>query len=180
MIFLQAERGPQHVGDLRQRYAHFGMQLDDQRDHAGGPGRPPSATRSHVASAGWHRYLRGMSSSCQRRGRSRQQLQTHQVAGLTKRANEEDSRAEERNRRWFMLNVITSAITSAIITLVGGWLFWRLPPPQPEGQDVRISGGTRHGIRGGGTLRITLPQDVGIRVGGRHQARGGGTPTVKG
>ena len=33
---LQAERGPQHVGDLRQRYAHLlRVQLDDQRDDIG-------------------------------------------------------------------------------------------------------------------------------------------------
>ena len=32
---LQAERGPQHVGDLSQRYAHLGVQLDDQRADAG-------------------------------------------------------------------------------------------------------------------------------------------------
>ena len=32
---LQAERGPQHVGDLRQRYAHLRVQLDNQGDDAG-------------------------------------------------------------------------------------------------------------------------------------------------
>ncbi len=40
---LQAERRPQHVGDLRQRHAHLGVQLDDQRDDAGAElhaGRP--------------------------------------------------------------------------------------------------------------------------------------------
>ena len=42
---LQAERGPQHVGDLRQRYAHLGVQLDDQRDDAGAALRAGRAQR---------------------------------------------------------------------------------------------------------------------------------------
>ena len=32
---LQAERGPQQVGHLRQRHPHLRVQLDDQRDHPG-------------------------------------------------------------------------------------------------------------------------------------------------
>ena len=32
---LQAERGPQQVGNLRQRHPHLRVQLDDQRDHPG-------------------------------------------------------------------------------------------------------------------------------------------------
>ena len=74
-----------------------------------------------------------------------------------------------------MLNVITSAI----ITLGGGWLFWRLPTPQPQGRDVRVSGGTRHGVRGGGTPRITPPQVVSLSGGGRHRLRSRATLTVK-
>lgn len=96
-----------------------------------------------------------------RRGRSRQQLQahqveklTHQVEELTKRTDEQNRRAEEQDRRWFMLNVI--------ITLGGGWLFWRLPR-QPQGRDFQVSGDTRHDVRGGGNPRITPPQDVSIR-----------------
>ena len=42
---LQAERGPQHVGDLRQRYAHLGVQLDDQRHDAGAQLRTGRAQR---------------------------------------------------------------------------------------------------------------------------------------
>ena len=146
-----------------------------------GPPRRPSRPGSHVvlASAGPRRYRRGMPSNSQsathHRGRSRQQLQTHQVEWLTKRAEEQDRLAEERSRRWFMLN----AITSTIITLGGGWLFWRLPPPQPQGRDVRVSGGTLHGVRGGGTPRITPPQVVSLSAGGRHRIRGRLTPTVK-
>ncbi len=68
---------------------------------------------------------------------------THQVEELTKRTEEQNRRAGEKNRRWFVLGVI--------ITLGGGWLFWRLPPPQPQGRDVRVSGGALHSVRGGGT-----------------------------
>ena len=85
------------------------------------------------------------------RGRSRQQQQahqveelTHQVEELTKRTEERNRRAGEQNRRLFVRGVI--------ITLGGGWLFWRLPPPQPQGRDVRVS------VRGGGTPIITPPQ----------------------
>ena len=50
---LQAERGPQHVGDLRQRYAHLRVQLDDQRDDAGAELRAGRSQRirglQHVA-----------------------------------------------------------------------------------------------------------------------------------
>ena len=42
---LQAERGPQHVGDLCQRYAHLGVQLDDQRHDAGAQLRTGRAQR---------------------------------------------------------------------------------------------------------------------------------------
>ena len=86
-----------------------------------------------------------------RRGRSRQQQQAHQVEELTHQAG-------EKNRRWFVLGVI--------ITLGGGWLFWRLLPPQPQGRDVRVSGGTLHSVRGGGTP-ITPPQVADL--GGRPQ-----------
>ena len=83
-----------------------------------------------------------------RRGRSRQQQQAHQVEELTK----QNRRAgEQQNRRWFVLNVVVNVI----ISLGGGWLFWRLPP-QPQGRDVL------HGVRGGGTPRITPPQVVSL------------------
>ena len=79
---------------------------------------------------------------------------THQVEELTKRTEEQNRRAGEQNRRWFVLGVI--------ITLGSGWLFWRLPQPQPQRRDVRISDGTDHGVRGGGTPSITPPQVVSL------------------
>ena len=111
---------------------------------------------------GPHRYRRSMPSNSRRRGRSRQHLQTHQVEALAKQADERDRRADERDRRWFMRNVIASGIISTIVSTITGWLFWRLPRPQPQGRDVRISGGTDHGVRGGGTPRITPPQVVSL------------------
>ena len=95
-----------------------------------------------------------MPSSSQRRGRSRQQLQTHRAEALAKQADERDRGADERDRRWFMRNVIASGIISTIVSTITGWLFWRLPTPQPQGRDVMVSGGTRHGVRGSGTPRI--------------------------
>ena len=109
-----------------------------------------------------HRYLRGMPSNSQpptrRRGRSRLQLQTHQVEELTRQVEGLIKRADEQDRRWFMRNVIMPIS----ITFGGGWLFWRLPRPQPQGRDVRVSGGTDHGVRGGGTPHITPPQVVSL------------------
>ena len=95
-------------------------------------------------------------------------LITHQIEELTKRTEERNRRAGEQNRRLFVLGVI--------ITLGGGWLFWRLPPPQPQGRDVRVS------VRGGGTPIITPPQpqgrDVRVSGGTLHIVRGGGTPII--
>ena len=95
-----------------------------------------------------------------RRGRSRLQLQTHQVEeltrqveGLTRQVEGLKKRADEQDRRWFMRNVIMPIS----ITFGGGWLFWRLPPPHPQqGRDVQFSAGTRHRIRGGGNIDVQV------------------------
>ena len=41
----QAERGPQKTGDLPERHAQLGVQLDDQRDDAGAQLRAGRAQR---------------------------------------------------------------------------------------------------------------------------------------
>ena len=99
----------------------------------------------------------------QRRGRSRQHLQTHQVEALAKQADERDRQADERDRRWFMRNVIASGIVSTLVSTITGWLFWRLPRPQPQGRDVAVKGVLEHGVSisvlpidGGGQVTASL------------------------
>ena len=63
----------------------------------------------------------------------------------------------------------TECLVDAVLggeRLLADLMFWRLPPPQPQGRDVRVSGGTLHGVRGGGTPRITPPQVVSLSAGG--------------
>ena len=63
-----------------------------------------------------------------------------------------------------MLNVITSTI----ITLGGGWLFWRLPPPQPRTVNpVELSGGTHHRVDAGSvswSFQTTQPTVTVVRA----------------
>ena len=85
----------------------------------------------------------------QRRGRSRQHLQTHQVEALAKQADERDRQADERDRRWFMRNVIASGIVSTPSS-----------PPRTRGALSFVSrpGSVVRGqIRVSGTLRAVLP-----------------------
>ena len=52
----------------------------------------------------------------------------------------------------------------------------------PTGNDVAVSGGTRHAVEGSGTPTITPPSgtDVAVLGGTRHSVQGAGTPTVSG
>ena len=118
-------------------------------------------------------YRRSMPSNSQpptnRRGRSRQrerraEERERRAEERERRAEERERRAEERERRWFVLN----AIAGIIVAFGSGWLFWRLPPPpqpqpQLQGRDVRVSGGTRHDVGGGGTPLIARVDLGGLR-----------------